>query len=371
MKKIAFVIKLFQTKEFHGGGERLFNELIKRFIQNDFLIDIYCSDSDMQEGAGINKIVIIDEEYNHLNPKSMELFYDKVKTLINDENYDYVISENITPPVGITFLQGHSLVYRQKELKNKFEQFLYNFRKEKNIRISYQQKWMKQGYDKIFVVSERLKQDIIKYFNVEASKIRVVYPGVERPDDNAENKLYVPKDVLTFGLVAPGFKIKGGYLFLKALCVLKENNYDFKAKIIYPKAKKNIFVKLVTKLYNLEQNVEFLGYQQDMKSFYRSVDCMVIPSYEDTFNLVALEAMSNKKLCVISSNCGASEIINEEVNGFVFDMHDPVKNLAAKLIHIIDNKVLINKINEKAFNTAKIFNWDNMFNHFINELINN
>lgn len=98
---------------------------------------------------------------------------------------------------------------------------------------------MEQGYNKIFVPSNALKQDIINNFGINENKINIIYPGVEIPSDveTIENKpLQKP---LVFGLSAPGFKIKGGFVFLKALSLLKAKDMDFKAKIIYPKFRKN------------------------------------------------------------------------------------------------------------------------------------
>ncbi|MEI7475161.1 MAG: glycosyltransferase family 4 protein [bacterium] len=370
MKKIAFVVKMFQDSSFHGGGEKLFFKLIEKFIKKQYLVDIYCSESNVLTFEGINSIIVMQNPYNHVDPVVMETFYDEVKTAVLDKNYDLVISENITPPVGVTFLQGHSLIHRQRKLKSIFESLFYNFRSEKKTRIKYQDKWLKQGYKKIFVVSDIHKKDIIDNFNTPAENISVIYPGVDIPENILKPKNYTNDSVLTFGLSAPGFKIKGGYILLKALKLIKNKGYDFNAKIIYPKAKKNFGVKLLLKLYKIEKNVEFVNFQKNMQDFYNSVDCMVMPSYEDTFNLVTLEAMANKKICIVSSNCGASEIIDDGENGFVFSMRNPEKNLAEKMMIVLNNKTLINKMSENAFLTANKFSWDKTFTEFENELEN-
>jgi UDP-glucose:(heptosyl)LPS alpha-1,3-glucosyltransferase len=372
MKKIAFIIQLFQNNNFHGGGEKLFYRLIKKFIENNYIVDVYCSKSNVQEFHGINKIVVVDKPYNHLDPEIMETFYEEAEKLISQENYDSVISENITPPIDITFLQGHSLVHRQYKLKNPIESFLYNFRPVKRKRIIYQQKWLHQGYRRIFAVSQLLKNDIITNFNIPEEKISVVYPGVDIPeemslkDDRKQNK----SDIITFGLSAPGFKIKGGYVFLEALKTLKNKGYDFRAKIIYPKFKKNLWIKLLLKAYGIKENVEFLGFQSDMQNFYNSLDCIVVPSIEDSFNLVVLEAMANKKPCIVSSYAGAGEILKDGHDGFVFDMQEkPVQNLADKMAFIIDNAHKTDEYSKNAFETAKNYSWDKFYEAFIKELL--
>ena len=366
MKKIAFIIRLLQKDKFHGGGEKLFFNLIKRFVAANYEIDIYCSKSDMEYLEGINKIIVVDEHYNHLKPETMENFYSEVKKLIKNENYDYVISENITPPVDITFLQGHSLLNRLKRDKNPLEAFFYSFRKIKKERMKYHKKWFNEGYRKIFVVSEVLKRDIVQNYGISDDKIFVIYPGVDIPDDVPEiNK----NKILTFGLSAPGFRIKGGFIFLKALGLLKKKGYDFKAKIIYPKYPKNLGVKLLVKFLNIEKNVEFLSYQENIQEFYRSIDVLVAPSIEDTFNLAVLESMANSKPCIVSTNAGASEIIKDGENGFVFDMKsNSERNLVDKMTLFLKNPNSYNDICEKAFETAKIYSWQRTFDIFVIEL---
>jgi glycosyltransferase involved in cell wall biosynthesis len=368
MKKIAFIIRLLQKETFHGGGEKLFYNLITRCSELGYQVDIYCSKSDINSSDNKYNICIINEEYDHLNPHTMEKFYSEVKSQISEKDYDFVISENITPPVDITFLQGHSLVNRLKRDKNIFEAFFYNFRKVKKERMKFQEKWLETGYRKIFTVSKVLKNDIIENFGISEDKISVIYPGVNI-NEQLQTFSRVGNECVVFGIAAPGFKIKGGFIFLKALGVLKTNGYNFKAKIIYPKFKKNLGVKLLLKLQGIENNVEFLPYQENMADFYKSIDCLVAPSVEDTFNLAVLEAMSFGKPCIVSSNAGACEIINEAENGFVFSMdsHSHFK-LAIKMAEFADNPTRHQILSENAFKTAQYYSWTRTFEQFISEL---
>lgn len=367
MKKIAFVLRLVQVDKFHGGGEKLFYNLIKKFSEDGYLVDIYCSSSDIEKYPGINKIIVVDEDYHHLKPQVLETFYEKVRELIFKESYDYVVSENITPPLDITYIQGHSMVHRQKSVKHPLEALFYMFRKVKRERIKYQYKWIKEGYRKLFIPSYKVKQDLVENFGVEPEKIVVVYPGVDLDETESIDFDKVQSE-FTFGMSAPGFEKKGGYIFLKALKLLKDKKLKFKAKIIYPKYNTNILAKLFVKILGLEKNIEFLGFQKDMKSFYQSVDCIVMPSKEDSFGMVALEGMANGKISIVSSYAGASEIIDDGENGFVFDMSSPEKNLMKKMSFILENKDCMNLIRKKGFETSLIYSWDKVYRDFKNNL---
>jgi len=368
MKKIAFVIRLLQGKNFHGGGEKLFSELIWRIAKSEkYLIDIYCRNSDVKNIDGVRNIHVLSEHYDHLKPETMEKFYLQAKNAIQQESYNFVISENITPPLDITFLQGHSLLNRLNR-KNPVEKFFYNFRKVKIERLKFQKKWLNQGYRKIFTVSNLLKQDISKNFGIEEEKISVIYPGVkqifeEQPDFTPKN------EEITFGIAAAGFKIKGGFIFLKALGELKRRGLEFKAKIIYPKHKSNFGVKMLLKFYNIEKNVEFSGFQHNMTDFYNQIDVLVAPSLEDTFNLVVLEAMSAGKPAIVSQNAGAYEIISEGENGFTFEIEkNAVVNLANKMEFFIKNRTNYPDFAKNAWETSKKYSWERFFDEFIEKL---
>ena len=45
---------------------------------------------------------------------------------------------------------------------------------------------------------------------------------------------------------------------------------------------------------------------------------MVVPSREESFSMVAAEAMMMEKVCIISDNCGISDYIEDGKNGLIF-----------------------------------------------------
>jgi len=53
-------------------------------------------------------------------------------------------------------------------------------------------------------------------------------------------------------------------------------------------------------------------------------DVIIVPSRNESFGLVALEAMMLSKVCVVSASAGVSEIIRDGHDGLVFPACDPV-----------------------------------------------
>jgi len=112
--------------------------------------------------------------------------------------------------------------------------------------------------------------------------------------------------------------------------------YDLEADVI-----KADFLNQV-KINHLGKNIFILGpkYNEDKNIYFKDSDIFLLPTENDTFPMVILEAMMWSLPVVSSENIGAiSEIIDDGKTGFVIRSGEDVK-FADKLIYILDNKNL-------------------------------
>ena len=65
--------------------------------------------------------------------------------------------------------------------------------------------------------------------------------------------------------------------------------------------------------------VRFIGYHKNPERLYAAADLFVFPSSDDTFGNVCLEAMACGVPVIASKMAGASEIIDQDVNGYVLN----------------------------------------------------
>jgi len=365
MKKAAFIGKSFTDSDFVGGGaQKFYFELIKRLIDEKFVIDIYCNNCEIKS-IKINKVFVIEEKLNFSDITTIESFYDKVENLIKDEKYDYIFSEGYTPAFGINFIQYHSNEFIFK-LKKPLIQFFERFFKQK--RFDFERNCFKRDFRKLFVVSNTVKKDICSNCHIPEDKISVLYPGVNVVSDFSNKKPL--GDTFTFGISSVGIVAKGGYIFLKALKILKKRGYKFRAKFIYPNHKTNLWLNFLVWLYGVRDNIDFLSYQNNMGSFYSSIDCLVMPSLREAFGLVALEAMGNKKTVIVSSTSGVSEILLDGIEGHIFSMGKKAAyKLAEKMEYVMNNPDKISFWEENAYKKAQEFTWDRTFKQLIEELV--
>jgi len=72
--------------------------------------------------------------------------------------------------------------------------------------------------------------------------------------------------------------------------------------------------------YDMKDYVEYIGFQQDMNRFYRSIDCLVAPSkVREAFGLVLCEAMYCNVPVIASTSGAQEEIIENGVSGILIN----------------------------------------------------
>jgi glycosyltransferase involved in cell wall biosynthesis len=85
--------------------------------------------------------------------------------------------------------------------------------------------------------------------------------------------------------------------------------------------------------------VRFTGYVADMRSFYASVDIVVLPSRSEGCPNVVLESMAMRRALVVSDSVGSREVVTDGTNGLLYPIGD-VGALTAALRRLLDDPIL-------------------------------
>ena len=74
------------------------------------------------------------------------------------------------------------------------------------------------------------------------------------------------------------------------------------------------------KQHQMEEYVQYMGFQKDMNRWYRSIHCLVAPSkVQEAFGLVLCEAMYCKVPVITSKSGAQAEIIENGVSGILIE----------------------------------------------------
>ncbi len=210
---------------------------------------------------------------------------------------------------------------------------------------------------------------------VSNEKIHLLYNGVDlsrfRRDIKSEirKEFKIPKNKILFVSVGNLSPNKGVYDFIEAgkelLKKYKNIHFMWVGDDKYSGVE-NFYEKLNMRLneYNIDKYFTFAGYRNDIPEILKASDVFVLPSHNETFGIVYIEAMAMAKPVIGCRAGGVSEIIDDGINGFLVPPNDS-EELAMAMLNYITNRKLINQHGKNGIKMAKKFS----MNNHINELL--
>jgi glycosyltransferase involved in cell wall biosynthesis len=142
---------------------------------------------------------------------------------------------------------------------------------------------------------------------------------------------------------------KGVFLLIEACLKLKENGYDRYSLIIAGDGPDKKELENVIQKENITKNVIFAGWvnYNQLGYYYTKCDVFVLPTLEDTWGMVVLEAMLFGKPIMCSVFAGVKEVVKEGLNGYTFDPFDTGR-LAKLMEKFIKNRSLTERMGYRS-----------------------
>lgn len=291
-----------------------------------------------------------------------------VKNFLLKESFDVLIlGTPVLPPSLAFYALKHS---RTKNIAVFFSTHFKFWNSGRKIFQFFFEKYRKK-LNSLIAISPSAR-DFIK--NFVRGDYKIIPCGVDFEIFNPEVKpikkfsnIKGPK-ILYFGRLD---KRKGLAYLLKAFPEVKK---EFKGAVLIvggrgPMEKE--CKKLAEKL-NIFEDVFFEGFVERKKvpSFYASCDIYCSPALGgESFGIVLLEAMACKRPVIASKIVGYDFVIKDGFNGIFFDPGN-ISDLAKKIVYLLKNPSLREKISENALNFAKDYSWDKIAESFEGVILN-
>ncbi len=229
---------------------------------------------------------------------------------------------------------------------------------------------------RIIAATEREKEELVKYYDAERSKIGVVPCGVNmelfQPVDRikARRELgFTDEKVLLFvGRIDP---LKGIDRLLKAMPLLR-NNKGLRLVIIggdeNSRGEVNKLQRMASEL-GIQDSVTFQGLvrQEQLPRFYSAADACVVPSYYESFGLVALESLACGTPVVTSDVGEMKSVIRQGETGYVVARNTPVE-LAEKIDLLLLRAPTTEESSLSIRESVGRFSWSNIAGAITKEL---
>lgn len=174
--------------------------------------------------------------------------------------------------------------------------------------------------DVLITDSVAVKEEILRFYGIPDSKIKVILPGIDQYFVERENEDYLTKlrakHQLTNNKVIYSNSAHSPRKNIQALIdVFKQNYRDFKNT-------KLIISGGINLTYQPGNNIVLLPYvpKRTVRAFYQMADIFVYPSFYEGFGFPVLEAMASRCL-VACSRIPCLNEINPDLK-YAFDPHD-------------------------------------------------
>lgn len=206
----------------------------------------------------------------------------------------------------------------------------------------------------IIIVAPPLKDRIANRTN---AKIYTIPNGIDLKDvQNISPKPIEHPSILYVGRLT---KRKGVDVLLRAIPIIKKSIPNLSLYIMGAGPLEDELKELVKEL-NVEENVKFLGFvsEEEKYSYYKSVDICVVPSVDYDYAPVVLpEAMACEKPVIASNVGGIPFVVEDGKTGLLVEAGN-VEELTEKIIMLLQNEYLREKMGKAGREKIKNFTWD-------------
>jgi glycosyltransferase involved in cell wall biosynthesis len=142
---------------------------------------------------------------------------------------------------------------------------------------------------------------------------------------------------------------KGLSYLLNSCTILRKEGIRDYSLLILGEGVQREELETFTQEQNLEDCVQWIGKVEydRLGAYFSSSDVFILPTLEDVWGVVVLEAMACGKPIICSQFAGAAEMVVEGENGYIFDPHQP-EILAEIMLRFIKNPNLALSMSQKS-----------------------
>jgi glycosyltransferase involved in cell wall biosynthesis len=200
----------------------------------------------------------------------------------------------------------------------------------------------------IIAVSSSVRDSLIECLQIEPEQVRVIpnwidsarFQTIDRDAARAMFQVSAKLSVACIGRITPA---KGQEEFIRAAGRIARIREDVEFLIVGEEYEGDRpFTKHLLDLarsLDISNRIRFLGYVPSIPELLAAVDVVVVPSWDEGFSLVTIEAMAARRAVLASDVGGIRDIIRDSATGLLFPPRDWAA-LASKLLWVLSDSPL-------------------------------
>lgn len=276
-------------------------------------------------------------------------FAHRVESLLREDSFDIIHAispcrgADIYQPRGGTVAETieRNLAMRRMGAVRSLKRYANRFNFKQRYMLALERQILGGAEGPIVVaISRYVARQLKEHYNLQDGRIRTIYNGVNpeggTDDARARDRAAIREEFgiadndLLVLLVAHNFQLKGVGRWMEALARLVRCGVRDVRSLVIGKGESPRWHNLAARL-GIARHLTLIGPSDRVQAFRCAGDVVVHPTYYDPCSRVVLEAMVAGLPCITTRWDGASEIIEDGVNGYVVD--DPT-NIAALADHV-------------------------------------
>ena len=230
-----------------------------------------------------------------------------------------------------------------------------------------------EAADALIANTDLEAKQLINLYDADAGRVEVVHPGVDlsvftpEPQSVARAALGLPQraHVLLFaGRIQP---LKAPDVLLRAVAVMIARDPGLRGSLVVPVVggpsgsgleRPSSLVELAREL-GIDDVVRFVPpvSQAELARWYAAASAVAVPSYNESFGLVAVEAQACGTPVVAAAVGGLTTAVDHGRSGYLVDGHDPAR-WADSLSQVIASDEVRERLAAGALTHAQDFSWE-------------
>ncbi len=226
--------------------------------------------------------------------------------------------------------------------------------------------------DLLVVNTRQETDDLVEHYDADAERVVVVSPGADtelftpgtdRNTERARRQLGIPLHARVVAFVGRLQQFKGPQVLIRAVAELVRRDPGRNLRVLIcggpsgAQATPEYYVDLAREL-GVERRIRFLDPRppEELVTIYQAADIVAVPSYNESFGLVAIEAQATGTPVVAARAGGLSLAVAEGETGLLVDGHE-APDWADALAQLLDDDDTRVRMAEDAVGHAANFSW--------------
>jgi D-inositol-3-phosphate glycosyltransferase len=228
-----------------------------------------------------------------------------------------------------------------------------------------------EAADMLIASTDIEAKQLINLYDADPARLEVVHPGVDlsvfAPRAGARSRLGLPEDAVVAMFAGRIQPLKAPDILLRAVALLLERDPGLRSRLVVPVVggPSGTGLEHPESLAQLADALGLAGVvrfvppvaQAELADWYAAATLVCVPSYNESFGLVAVEAQSVGTPVVAAAVGGLPTVVRDGVSGLLVDGHDPA-DYADAIGRIVAQPRLRAELSAGAVEQARLFTWE-------------